>query len=178
VRRQLPFRTIFNLAGPLCNPACPPYQLVGTPHEAHGDLLADVLLRLDHVRRAVVVTGSDGLDEVTLDGPTSIRVVEHGRVEHNILLPSDFGLEPQSAVALKVCGPHESAERLKRTFEGEKGSVRDYVLANSATALWTLGQLSIREGMEMAASAIDSGAATRLLDQWRQFAPAPVSTRS
>lgn len=178
VRRQLPFRTIFNLVGPLCNPACPPYQLVGTPHEAQADLLANVLVRLDHVRRAVVVTGSDGLDEVTLDGPTSIRVIEQGRIERNILRPIDFGLDPQSADSLTVSGPVDSAERLKRTFEGEKGPVRDYVLANSATAIWTLGQVSIREGMEMAAAAIDTGAATRLLDQWRQFTPAPVSTLS
>jgi len=178
VRRQLPFRTIFNLVGPLCNPACPPYQLVGTPHEAQADLLAEVLCRLEHIRRAVVVTGSDGLDEVTLDGPTSIRVIEPGRVKRNILRPVDFGLEAQSAITLKVSGPLESAERLKRAFEGEKGPVRDYVLANSATALWTMGHLSIRDGMAMAASAIDSGAATRLLEQWRRLAPSPATIMS
>jgi anthranilate phosphoribosyltransferase len=176
VRRQLPFRTLFNLVGPLCNPACPPYQLVGTPHEGHADLLAAVLCRLEHVRRAVVVTGSDGLDEVTLAGPTSIRVVDHCHVERIILQPVDFGLEAQSADTLKVSGPVESAERLRRTFEGEKGPVRDYVLANSATALWTLGHHSIRDGMETAASAIDSGAAKRLLDQWKQIAPSPAAT--
>jgi len=126
----------------------------------------------------VVVTGSDGLDEVTLDGPTSIRVIEPGRVKRNILRPVDFGLEAQSAIALKVSGPLESAERLKRTFEGEKGPVRDYVLANSATALWTMGHLSIGDGMAMAASAIDSGAASRLLEQWRQLAPSPATTTS
>jgi anthranilate phosphoribosyltransferase len=169
VRRQLPFRTIFNLVGPLCNPGCPPYQLVGTPYQAQADLLAEVLCRLEHLRRAVVVTGSDGLDEVTLDGPTSIRVVESGRVQHDILRPADFGLETQSANALKVSGPVESAERLKRTFEGEMGPVRNYVLANSATALWTMGHLSIGDGMVMAAAAIDSGAATRLLEQWRKL---------
>jgi anthranilate phosphoribosyltransferase len=169
VRRQLPFRTIFNLVGPLCNPGCPSYQLVGTPDQAQADLLAEVLCRLEHVRRAVVVTGSDGLDEVTLDGPTSIRVIEPGRVRRDILRPVDFGLETQSATALKVSGPLESAERLKRTFAGEKGPVRDFVLANSATALWTMGHLSIGDGMAMASSAIDSGAATRLLEQWRQL---------
>jgi anthranilate phosphoribosyltransferase len=173
VRRQLPYRTMFNLVGPLCNPACPPYQLVGTPFEAQADLLAEVLARLEHVRRAVVVTGSDGLDEVTLDGPTSIRVIEGGRVVRNVLRPVDFGLEAQSAATLKVSGPLESAQRLTRAFEGEKGPVRDYVLANCATALWTTGRMSIGDGAAMAASAIDSGAAIRLLDRWRRFAPSP-----
>ena len=178
VRRQLPFRTMFNLVGPLCNPACPPYQLIGTPLGQQADLIAEVLARLEHVRRAVVVTGSDGLDEVTLDGPTSILVVERGRVERNVLQPSDFGLVAQSAAALKVTGPVESAERLTRAFEGEKGPVRDYLLANSATAIWTTGRLSIRDGMEMAASAIDSGAATRLLERWRQLTPCPAAAIS
>jgi anthranilate phosphoribosyltransferase len=178
IRRQLPFRTMFNLVGPLCNPACPPYQLIGTPLGRQADLLAEVLARLEHVRRAVVVTGSDGLDEVTLDGPTSIRVIERGRVERNVLQPSDFGLVAQSAAALKVTGPVESAERLTRAFEGEKGPVRDYVLANSATAIWTTGRLSIRDGMEMAASAIDSGAATRLLERWRELTPSPAAAIS
>jgi anthranilate phosphoribosyltransferase len=178
VRRQLPFRTLFNLVGPLCNPACPSYQLIGTPLGRQADLMAEVLARLEHVRRAVVVTGSDGLDEVTLDGPTSIRVIERGRVERNILQPSDFGLVAQSAAALKVTGPVESAERLKRAFEGEKGPVRNYLLANSATAIWTTGRLSIRDGMEMAASAIDSGAATHLLERWRQLTPCPAAAIS
>ena len=95
VRRQLPFRTLFNLVGPLCNPASPPYQLIGVPNQAQADLLAQVLSRQAHIRRAVVVTGSDGLDEVTLDGPTLIRVIEGGRVEHNVWMPEDFGLGRQ-----------------------------------------------------------------------------------
>ena len=178
IRRQLPFRTMFNLVGPLCNPACPPYQLVGTPFEAQADLLAEVLRRQEHVRRAIVVTGSDGLDEVTLDGPTSIRVIEAGHIDRKILQPSDFGLETQSAATLKVSGPSESAERLKRAFEGEKGPVRDYVLANSATAIWTTGRLSIRDGMNMAATAIDSGAASRLLERSHQEAALACSWQS
>ena len=81
IRRQLPFRTVFNLVGPLCNPASPGYQLVGVPDDARGGLMAEVLSRQPHLRRAVVVTGSDGLDEVTLDGPTSIWVVEPGQIQ-------------------------------------------------------------------------------------------------
>ncbi len=166
VRRQLPFRTVFNLVGPLCNPACPAYQLVGTPSEVQADLLAAVLARLDHVRRAAVVSGSDGLDEVTLDGPTAVRVVESGQIRLESWLPDDFGLEPRSAQDLRVNGPEESAERIRRTFEGEQGAIRDYVLANSAAALWVAGMSSLREGVARAAVAIDSGAAAGLLAQW------------
>ncbi len=166
VRRQLPFRTLFNLVGPLCNPAGPAYQLVGTPNEAHADLLAAVLARLEHVRRAAVVSGSDGLDEVTLDGPTTVRVVESEEVRLETWRPDDFGLEPCRAEGLRVCGPDESAERIRRTFSGEPGPVRDYVLANSAAALWVAGMISLREGVSRAAVAIDSGAAAGLLARW------------
>jgi anthranilate phosphoribosyltransferase len=166
VRRQLPFRTLFNLVGPLCNPACPAYQLVGTPSEAQADLLAAVLARLEHVRRAAVVSGSDGLDEVTLAGPTAVRMVEPGQVRLETWHPDDFGLEARSAKDLRVNGPEESAERIRRAFAGEPGAVRDYVLANSAAALWVAGTSSLREGVARAAVAIDSGAAAGLLSRW------------
>jgi anthranilate phosphoribosyltransferase len=166
VRRQLPFRTLFNLVGPLCNPAGPAYQLVGTPDETQADLLADVLARLEHIRRAAVVSGSDGLDEVTLDGPTRVHVVESGKVRRESWRPEDFGLERCGAAALRVDGPADSAQRIRHTLEGEEGLVRAYILANSAAALWVTGQSSLREGVDRAATAIDSGAAARLLSQW------------
>jgi anthranilate phosphoribosyltransferase len=174
VRRQLPFRTLFNLVGPLCNPASPRYQLVGVPSEANLDLVAQVLSRQEHIRRAVVASGTDGLDEVTLDGPTLIRVIEPGRVERNIWQPEDFGLNRQSASLLEIRDAAESAAQLVRIFEGARGPARDYVLANSASALWLTGGCSLREGVARAAAAIDSGAAARLLDRWRQLAPATV----
>ena len=168
VRRQLPFRTLFNLVGPLCNPASPPYQLIGVPTEANLDLLAHVLSRQEHIRRAVVVSGGDGLDEVTLDGPTMIRLIEPGRVQHNSWGPEDFGLKRQSASLLEI----RDRPRAPRTWSGcstaRKGRCRDYVLANSAGTLWVTGRFSLREGVERAASAIDSGAAARLLKRWRE----------
>ncbi len=170
VRRQLPFRTLFNLVGPLCNPAFPPYQLVGTPQEAQADLIATVLSRQEHIRLAVVVTGSDGLDEVTLAGPTFVRTVQSGRITRGVLQPEDFGLRRQSADDLKVGSAQESAERLLQAFAGEQGPVRDYVLANSATALWTTGRFTLRDGMAAAVAAIDSGAAARLVGDWRRLA--------
>ncbi|MGP0070229.1 MAG: anthranilate phosphoribosyltransferase [Isosphaeraceae bacterium] len=166
VRRQLPFRTLFNLVGPLCNPACPSYQLVGTPSESQADLLAAVLSRLENIRRAAVVTGSDGLDEVTLAGPTRVRVVESGQVRLETWQPEDFGLPICQADGLRVRGPEESAERIRSAFAGVPGPVRDYVLANSASALWVTSQASLGECVSLAATAIDSGAAAGLLTRW------------
>ena len=166
VRSQLPFRTLFNLIGPLCNPAGPGYQLIGTPDDARADLLADVLARLGHIHRAAVVAGSDGLDEVTLDGSTSVRVIEAGQVRRESWQPEDFGLERSHAAALRVGGPEESAERIRRIFQGEPGPARESVLANSAAALWVTGRFSLREAVDRAAVAIDSGAAATLLVRW------------
>jgi anthranilate phosphoribosyltransferase len=175
VRRQLPFRTIFNLVGPLCNPASPTHQLAGVPNEIHAELLAQVFARQPHIRRAAVVTGWNGLDEVTLEGPTQVRVIESGRVRRADWEPEDFELPRHGIAAIKVRDPVESAARITSAFAGEKGPVRDYILANSAASLWVTGQHSLREGTALAASAIDSGAAMRLLDRWRQLAPVESS---
>ncbi len=137
--------------------------------------MAEVLSHQPHIRRAVVVSGSDGLDEVTLDGPTSIWVIEPGRIERGIWLPEDFGLTRQGTAALKVRSALESAECIKRAFAGERGPLRDYLLANSAAVLWTTGRFSIRQGMALAATAIDSGLALRLVTRWSELAPATGS---
>jgi anthranilate phosphoribosyltransferase len=172
VRRRLPFRTVFNLVGPLCNPAGPSHQLIGVPGADRADLLASVLSRDARIERAVVVSGSDGLDEVTLQGPTAVRVIERGRIATSVWYPEDFGLDRQSVAGIKVGSPTESAALVKRTFEGERGPVRDYVLANSAAALWVFGGHSLREAMLVASGAVDSGAASRLLTRWAELAPA------
>jgi len=169
VRRRLPFRTLFNLVGPLCNPASPAYHLVGTTDERCAGLMARVLSRMEHVRRAAVVTGSDGLDEVTLDGPTRVLVVEAGAIRCETWHPEDFGLARQGAAGLRVNGPGESAERIRRMLGGEPGPVRDYLLANTAAALWVVDQSPLREAVSRAAAAIDSGDALRLLDRWAAY---------
>lgn len=166
IRRQLPFRTIFNLVGPLCNPASPTHQLVGVPRRSDARRMAEALTRSASLRRALVVTGSDGLDEVTLAGPTHVLVVEEGAIEERTWAPEDFGLPRVPAENLKVSGPAESALKLRRLFEGEPGPVREIVLANSAAALWALAPGSLRDGVSRAAGAIDSGAASRLLERW------------
>jgi anthranilate phosphoribosyltransferase len=171
VRRQLGFRTIFNLVGPLCNPASPSHQIVGVPSEAQAGLIAHVLARQDHITRAVVVTGSDGLDEVTLSGPTHARIVEAGAVRQELWAPEDFGLARHDAATIKVGDAMESARKILGAFAGEPGAVRDYIVANTAAALWLVGRASLRDGTALASAAIDSGAAAALLERWRALAP-------
>jgi anthranilate phosphoribosyltransferase len=172
VRRSLPFRTVFNLIGPLCNPASPPYQLIGAPDDTRAGLLAEVLARQAHIRRAVVVAGGDGLDEITLDGPTAVRLVESGRVECARWGPDDFGLATQSAGSLVVRDSFESAQRIIQVFAGERGPARDYVIANTAAALWVATGCGLLEGASQAREAIDSGATARVLMRLRELAPA------
>ena len=171
VRRSLPFRTVFNLIGPLCNPASPGHQLIGVPDHGSADLLAEALSRQSHLRRAIVVSGSDGLDEITLDGPTLVRLVEPGRVEHSRWAPEDFGLSPQGKSSLVVRDAAESAHVLSRILDGERGAPRDYVIANTAAALLTALGCTLREGAELAAAAIDSGSALGVLKRYREIAP-------
>jgi len=166
VRGQLPFRTIFNLVGPLCNPASPCFQLVGVPGESHAGRMAEALAKTTTIRRAVVVRGSDGLDEVTLDGTTEVLLIEDGRTTRQSWTTEDFGLPATSAEALRVEGPAQSAEMLRSTFAGEAGPVRNYILANAAAALWTVEKTPLPQAVDRAAEAIDSGRASALLERW------------
>ena len=166
VRRQLPFRTAFNLVGPLANPSRPEYQLVGVPNEHSADLMAGALRRLG-VLRAAVVTGEDGLDEVSLDAPTRVLWIESGRIEPRTWTPSDFDLPRVSASELRVTGPDQSAELLRAMLDGANGPVRHVVLANTAAALLVSGLAdALPDGVRCAAEAIDSGAARELLRRW------------
>jgi anthranilate phosphoribosyltransferase len=178
VRSQLPFRTLFNLVGPLCNPASPAYQVVGTPLGPQADLLAGVLARLDHLKRAVVVSGGDALDEVTLDGPTHVRVIESGAIHHAIWEPEDFGLRRHNSTDLCARDAAESARALTLMLDGEKGPVRDYVLANCAAALWVARQVPLRDAAAQATMAIDSGVAADVLTRWRALRPDKTAENS
>jgi anthranilate phosphoribosyltransferase len=172
IRRQLPFRTLFNLVGPLANPARPSYQLIGAAGERAADLVAHSLLALG-VERAAVVAGDGGLDEVTLSGPTSVRWIEHKRLNRLTWVSDDFELPAHSVDDLKVSGPRESADRLIALVDGRLGPDRDIVLANAASALLVRGAVdSLLEGVTLAASALDRGAARDLVDRWRSISPA------
>lgn len=183
VRRQLPFRTLFNLVGPLANPTRPEYQLVGTPNERQARLLASALGQLG-VRRAAVVCGEDGLDEVTLAGATRVWLVESApeavrstdsanepfSITERTWHVEEFGLDRVDAAALRVEGPSESAERIRGVLAGAQGPDRRVVLANCAAALWLTGKSdSLALGVERAARAIDDGSAARLLERWARL---------
>lgn len=169
IRRSLPFPTIFNLIGPLANPARPDYQLVGVPNQAFGGLIAESLLQLG-ISRAAVVTGGDGLDEVTLDGPTSVFWIEGGAIAREVWTPDDFGLGRVPASDLKVSGPAESARRIEAILADQADPARDVILANAAAALRVAGRAStLADGVAIASEAIATGSAIGLLERWRSL---------
>lgn len=166
VRRQLKVPTIFNLLGPLCNPASAPFQLLGAGNDQLRDRLSAALALLK-TTRAVVVTGADGLDEVTLATVTQVTEVRSGERLERTWEPADFGLARQPLSSIRVEGPQESAEQIRRVLAGERGPARDIVLLNSAAALWVAGiATDLVECTACAAHSIDSGAANRVLQRW------------
>jgi anthranilate phosphoribosyltransferase len=163
VRKRLGTPTIFNILGPLVNPASAPFQLLGVGRPRLQPLLADALLLLG-VRRALVVHGSDGLDEVTLGGPTVVVEAADNRLRRFDWQPADFGLTPSRLDAMAVSGPEESAALISEILAGRPGPARDIVVANAAAALWTVRRSpSLTQCAEQAADAIDTGAARELL---------------
>lgn len=165
IRKQLPFRTIFNLIGPLANPARPERQLVGAAGAREAQLMAGALIRLGLERGAVVT--AQGLDEVSLDGPTRVAWIEDGTVAPLVWTADDFGLPRVRAEELRVDAPEASADAFRRLVDGEHGPVRSVVLANAAAALRVADRADdLREGVALGSRAIDSGAASDLLVRW------------
>lgn len=163
VRRRLGVPTIFNLLGPLCNPAAAPYQLLGVGRPALRPLLAAALQRLGG-QRAIVLCGRDGLDEVTLAGETDVCEVTPDGIAAGTWSPDMFGVPPGDLAELRVEGPEASATLIRQVLDGRAGAARDIVVMNAAAALWTARKAdSLREGAALAAAALDSGAAKRLL---------------
>lgn len=166
VRKALRFRTIFNFLGPLCNPARADYQLVGVCGADWAARIADALATLG-TKAATVVAGDDGLDEVTLSGPTHVFRIQDGDIVSETWRPSDFGLQRITLDTLKVSSPAASAALIQSLLAGTSGPARDIVLANAAAALLTVGKVQdLPAGVALAATAIDSGAAKRKLDEF------------
>lgn len=169
IRKQLGVPTIFNWLGPLCNPAQAPYQLLGVGKPEIRTLIADVLFHLG-TRRAAVVCGEDGLDEVTLDGRTFVSLTTSSGITSLEFRPEDFGLQPASLDALRVEGPEQSAELIQEVLAGRKGPARDIVVLNAAAALWVAerdpNQVTCAQ---KAQAAIDSGKAKHTLEQLVKF---------
>jgi anthranilate phosphoribosyltransferase len=164
VRREMAIRTVFNMLGPLTNPASANAQIIGVYSAALTDPLARVLAELGTVR-AFVVHGADSLDEISNTGESRVSEVREGMVRSYTVRPEDFGL-PRTTIAELMGGDREENARIIRAIlDGEAGPKRDIVLMNSAAALVAGAKArDFEEGVSLAAHAIDSGAALRKLE--------------
>ena len=164
-RRELATRTVFNILGPLTNPAGAKRQLLGVFDGALTEALAEVLRELGS-ERALVVHGSDGLDEITLTGPTQVSELRDGQISTHQIHPGDFGLQTVAAEALKGGDADYNARILREVLDGKEGPQRDVVLLNAAAAM-VVGGLAedITAGLEVARTSIDSGKARQALDR-------------
>lgn len=165
VRRQLGVPTVFNLLGPLCNPANTPYQLLGVGRPEMLQIMAEVVHQLGG-QRTVVVSGTDGLDEVSLSVSTNVRVVTAQGIEDTMWAPTDFGIQPAGIDQLAVSGPEESAQRIRSVLNGVTGPVRDVVVINAAAAIWTVGlEPDLKSATARVQAAVDSGQAQSVLER-------------
>ncbi len=164
VRKELGVRTIFNILGPLTNPAGAPNQVMGVFHPDLVGIQARVLRELgsEHV---MIVHGSDGLDEITLSGDTRVAELKDGVIMDYTLNPADFGLSLSPLSAIRAESADASRRFLLDVLAGESGPARDIVLLNAGAAIYTAGVAgSLADGVQAAAAAIDSGAARAKLD--------------
>lgn len=165
-RRELGVRTVFNILGPLCNPAGARRQALGVADGALAGRMAECLGRLD-VERALVFHGSDGMDELSLGGPSRVLDVDGSGVREYELDPQDLGLARAPVEALRGGGPADNAALARRLLEGERGPRRDAVLLNAAAALQAAGVAGgFPEGIGLAAEAVDRGGAAHVLERW------------
>ncbi len=165
LRRKLGVRTIFNLLGPLANPAAAPYQLLGVGDVALLDPMAGALAELE-TRQAVVVHSEDGLDEVSLAAPTRVRVVREGEYAVQVWRPQDFGLPETPLEQLRVADAAASAAVIRELLQGREGPAWRVVVANAAAALWTAEQVpTLRDGVERAVAAVRSGRPLAVLEE-------------
>lgn len=164
-RIQIKGRTIFNLLGPLTNPVGAKLQLIGAFSVRSAEILAQAAARLG-TERAFVVHGADGLDEISITGPTTVFQVEEGSVQKGRWSPHDFGLQPAEMEDLVGGGPEENAAIVRSILDGEPGPKRDVVIANAAAALLLSRKASdLRGAVALASQSVDSGAARDKLEQ-------------
>jgi anthranilate phosphoribosyltransferase len=158
-RREIGVRSVFNILGPLTNPAGARAQVLGVADAAIGEKMIQVLGRLG-CRHALVVHGEDGLDEMSLGSPTLVYELEEGDIRSYRVMPEEVGLRQASGQAVKGGSPEENAAAMRAVFGGEQGPLRDIVLLNSAAALVAADKAaSLTEGVTLDAQTIDSGAA-------------------
>ena len=175
VRRDLAVRTIFNFLGPLTNPAGATRQLIGVSDPAYLETIAAALAQLGG-RSALVVSSEDGLDEISVSGPTRVFELADGRIEAGTLTPDALGVEPAPADAVGRGDPERNAQITRSVLGGRRGPERSLVVANAGAAVYIAGRApSIPEGVRAAEEAIDSGAAREALERYvqrtRELAP-------
>lgn len=170
-RREIGIRNVFNILGPLTNPALAEYQVIGAPSEELGEKLAQVLYRLGS-KHSLVVHGLDGMDEISVAGRSIVWELQDGKITSYYVSPDDFGLARATIEAIKGGTPLENAMMLRSVLEGEKGPKRDVVLMNAAAAMVAGGKtkhpsglLALKEGMKIAEETIDSGRALDKLEK-------------
>ncbi|MGZ4823028.1 MAG: anthranilate phosphoribosyltransferase [Terriglobales bacterium] len=168
-RRELRLPTVFNLLGPLTNPANASAQVVGVYSADLVEKLAEALAMLG-LRRALVVHGNDGLDEITISGPTRVAEMRDGQVRTYEVTPEEFGLKRAALEDIAGGGVQENAAIIRAIVDGEKSARRDVVLLNTAAALVAAGRAdNISDGIPQAAASLDSGAARAKLEALVKF---------
>ena len=166
VRKELGVRTIFNILGPLTNPAGAPNQLMGVFHPDLVGIQVRVLQRLGS-QHAMVVYGMNGMDEISLSGETAVGELVNGEVKEYVVHPSDFGLPVYDSRVLRVANRDESVQCIQRALANEDGPVRDIVLLNAGAALYCAGVTpSVVDGVRRAREVVASGAAMAKLSQF------------
>ena len=178
IRKELGFRTVFNILGPLTNPGSPSMQLLGVYDEYLVEPLAQVLVNLG-VRRGMVVYGLDKLDEISLSAPTRICEIRDGWFKSFVITPEEFGFERCSKEEVKGGTPEQNAEITRALLGGEKGAKRNAVLLNAGAALYIGGKAeSMKEGVALAAELIDSGKALKTLEKLIEVSNRPEQEAS
>jgi anthranilate phosphoribosyltransferase len=177
-RKELGLRTIFNILGPLANPASAQYQLLGVCDEKLVEPLARVLLSLG-IKSAMSVHSHDNLDEISVSAPTTVCEVRNGRLTGYILHPGQFGIAQSSLDDIKGGDAALNAQIVLSLLKGQKGPKRDIVLLNSGAALYIAGQArTLKEGLALAADAIDTGAALQKLELYKSVSNAVAEAAS
>lgn len=173
IRKELGFRTVFNILGPLTNPGSPKMQLLGVYDEYLVEPLAQVLISLG-VKRGMVVYGQDKLDEISMSAPTTVCEFKDGWFKSYTITPEQFGFARCTKADLEGGTPEENAKITRAILQGEKGHKRNAVLLNAGAGLYIAGKAeSMEEGVKLAAQLIDSGKANETLDRFIEVSNRP-----
>ena len=165
IRKELGFRTVFNILGPLTDPGSPKFQLLGVYDEYLAEPLAQVLINLG-VKRGMVVYGQDKLDEISMSAPTAICEFKDGWYKKYVICPEDFGFTRCTKKDLEGGTPEENAKITRDILSGQQGHKRNAILMNAGASLYIGGKAESMEiGIELAAELIDSGKALETLEK-------------